>query len=74
MTLGRQPLPIRPSLPIKTGDTVKLPGLKTHLVVRDLLPDGRHAVCEQRAGPASYLSYILALKDLVQCEPEPVAL
>jgi hypothetical protein len=66
--------PGRPLLPIRTGDTVKLSGLKTHLVVRDLLPDGRHAVCEQRAGPVSYLSYILALKDLVRCEPEAVAL
>ena len=68
MALGLQPLRIR------TGDTVRLSGLKTKLVVRDLLPDGRHAVCEQRASPVSYLSYILALKDLVRCEPETVAL
>jgi hypothetical protein len=68
MALGLQPLPIR------TGDTVRLSGLKTNLVVRDLLADGRHAVCEQRASPNSYLSYILALKDLVRCEPETVAL
>jgi hypothetical protein len=68
MSIGRQPLPIR------TGDTVKLSGLTTHLVVRDLLPDGRHAVCELRASPVAYLSYILALKDLVRCEPEPVVL
>jgi hypothetical protein len=68
MTRGHQLLPIR------TGDTVKLSGLTTHLIVRELLPDGRHAVCEQRAGPVSYLSYILALKDLVRCEPEAIAL
>ena len=68
MALGLQPLRIR------TGDTVRVSGLKTNLVVRDLLPDGRHAVCEQRASPVSYLSYILALKDLVRCEPETVAL
>jgi hypothetical protein len=60
MALGFQPIRIR------TGDTVRLSGLKTHLVVRDLLPDGRHAVCEQRATPVCYLSYILALKDLVR--------
>ena len=68
MALGLQPLRIR------TGDTVRVSGLKTNFVVRDLLPDGRHAVCEQRASPVSYLSYILALKDLVRCEPETVAL
>ena len=59
---------------ITTGDTVRLSGLTTHLIVRDLLPDGRRAVCEQRASPVSYLSYILALKDLVRCEPETAAL
>jgi hypothetical protein len=59
---------------IRTGDTVRLSGLTTRLIVRDLLPDGRRAVCEQRANPVYYLSYILALKDLVRCEPETAAL
>jgi hypothetical protein len=61
---------------IEVGDIVRLTGQSTCFIVRELLADGEHAVCERTAdaGPeaffaasgASYSSYILALKDLVK--------
>jgi hypothetical protein len=60
---------INPTL-LRIGDTVKVPGLAGRLTVRELLPDGRHAVCEQNGRQSWYASYILALKDLIRCEPE----
>jgi hypothetical protein len=62
-----------PSALLRIGDTVKLSGLVTRMIVRELLPDGRHAVCEQSGTRSWYASYILALKDLVRCEPEKAA-
>jgi hypothetical protein len=63
-------------MPIKIGDIVGLIGKPTRFIVRELLPDGKHAVCERTASAgseaffaapsASYSSYILALKDLVK--------
>jgi len=60
--------------PVEIGNVVRLIGTSTRYVVRELLPDGKHAVCERAvtagseaflAAPnASYASYILALKDL----------
>ena len=59
---------------IKIGDTVGLIGRPTRFIVRELLPDGKHAVCERAvfvgcgayvAVPsAEYSSYVLALADL----------
>jgi hypothetical protein len=64
-------------VPIKIGDTVCLIGKPTRFIVREILPDSKHAVCERivRAGPEtffagsgiSHASYTLALKDLEQC-------
>ena len=61
-------------MPIKIGDIVGLIGKPTRYIVRELLPDGKHAICERIvsagseaffAAPSnSYASYILALKDL----------
>ena len=61
---------------IKTGDIVSLLGRPTRFIVREILPDGKHAVCERSlsagpeaffaAGSISYSSYILALRDLVK--------
>jgi len=66
--------PAARELPMKIGDIVNLIGLPTRFIVRDLLPDGKHAVCERTASAGSeaffaapstsYASYILALKDL----------
>jgi hypothetical protein len=58
---------------LRIGDIVKLPGQTTRLRIRELLPDGRHAVCEQSGSRSGYASYILALKDLLRCGPEEAA-
>ena len=68
MTLGSSPNPL------KVGDTVSLRGNAQRFVIRELLPDGKRAVCERTtnagseaffAAPStSYSSYILALNDL----------
>jgi len=68
MTSAPQPIPIA------IGDIVGLIGKPIRYIVRELLPDGRHAVCERTitagseaffgAPSTSYSSYILALKDL----------
>jgi hypothetical protein len=60
--------------PVEIGDIVRLIGTPTRYVVREVLADGKHAVCERAvtagseafvaAPSASYASYILALKDL----------
>jgi len=61
-------------IPIKVGDFFALRGKPTPFIVRELLPDGKHAVCERtaRAGPEAFFAgsgitsakYILALEDL----------
>ena len=61
---------------IEIGDIVRLTGQSTCFIVRELLADGEHVVCERsvNAGPeaffaasgVSYASYILALKNLVK--------
>ena len=61
------------SLFLRIGDSVKLSGQTMPLKIRELLPDGRHAVCEQSGSPTWYASYILALKDLARCGPEEAA-
>ena len=59
---------------IEIGDIVGLIGRTPRYIIREILPDGKHAVCERAvfAGSgafvavpsASYSNYILALKDL----------
>jgi len=54
-------------IPIEIGDVVRLAGETappTLLVVRELLPDGKHALCMQAASRT--VSCVLALKDLVK--------
>ena len=61
-------------LSIEIGDIVGLIGRPTRFIIREILPDGKHAVCERAvfagggtfvAVPScSYSSYILALADL----------
>jgi hypothetical protein len=53
-------------IPIEVGDVVTLRGKAKRPVVRELLPDGKHAVCEQVATGSTYASYVLALKGLVK--------
>ena len=62
------------TMPIIIGDIVSLVGKPTRFIAREILRDGKHAVCERTAvggseaffaAPStSYASYILALKDL----------
>jgi len=52
---------------IETGDVVRLAAQTappTLLVVRELLPDGLHALCVQ--AESRNVGYVLALKDLVK--------
>ena len=59
---------------IKIGDIVGLIGKLPRFIIREILPDGKHAVCERAvfvgcgayvAVPsAEYSSYVLALADL----------
>ena len=59
---------------IKIGDIVGLIGKLPRFIIREILPDGKHAVCERAvhvgsgafvAVPSSsYSSYVLALADL----------
>jgi len=59
---------------IETGDVVGLIGKRPRFIIREILPDGKHAICERAvfagsgsfvAVPSSaYSSYTLALKDL----------
>ena len=61
-------------MPIRIGDIVYLIEKPTRFIVREILPDGKYAVCERivSAGPEtffagsgiSHASYNLALKDL----------
>jgi hypothetical protein len=70
--LSNAPQPI----PIKVGDVVTLRGKPPRFIIREILPDGKHAVCERAvfAGSgayvavpgSSYSSYVLALTDLVK--------
>ena len=70
--MSKAPQPI----PFKVGDVVTLRGRPPFFIIRELLPDGKNAVCERAvfAGSgayvavpsASYSSYILALGDLVK--------
>ena len=67
-----------PSVPqptsIEIGDIVSLIGKHPRFIIREILADGKHAVCERAvfAGcgafvavpSSSYSSYLLALKDL----------
>jgi len=67
-----------PSVPqpacIEIGDIVGLTGRTPRYIIREILPDGKHAVCERAvfagsgafvAVPSpSYSSYVLAVKDL----------
>jgi hypothetical protein len=60
--------------PVEIGDVVGLIGSRPRFIIREILPDGKHAVCERAvfagsgtfiAVPSSYYSsYILALADL----------
>jgi len=64
----------QPTTPIGIGDIVCLIDKPTRFIVREILPDGKYAVCERivPAGPEtffagsgiSHASYTLALKDL----------
>jgi len=59
---------------IEIGDIVGLIGRPPRFIIREILPDGKHAVCERAvfAGSgafvavpsSSYSSYILAVKEL----------
>jgi len=52
---------------IEIGDVVRLTGEAsppTFLVVRELLPDGEHALCVK--AESKTVGYVLALKDLVK--------
>jgi hypothetical protein len=61
-------------LSIEIGDIVGLIGRPPRFIIREILPDGKHTVCERAvfAGSgafvavpsSSYSSYILAVKDL----------
>jgi hypothetical protein len=68
-------MPSAPQLvSIEIGDIVGLIGKPPRFIIREILPDGKHAVCERAvfagggafvAVPnSSYSSYILALADL----------
>jgi hypothetical protein len=68
-------MPTAPHLvSIEIGDVVGLIGRTPRFIIRELLPDGKHAVCERAifAGAGTYVavpsscysSYILALADL----------
>jgi len=64
----------RRTVSIKIGDIVGLIGKLPRFIIREILPDGIHAVCERAiyvgsgafvAVPSSsYSSYVLALADL----------
>ena len=59
---------------IEIGDIVSLIGKHPRFIVREILPDGKHAVCERTiftgggavitVPSSTYSSYILTLKDL----------
>ena len=68
MTIAPQPVTF------EIGDIVGLTGKPTRYIIRELQPDGKHAVCERApsagcdaffgAPGITYSSYVLALKDL----------
>ena len=49
---------------IGIGDIVCLMDKPTRFVVREILPDGKYAVCERIVPAGPRASYTLALKDL----------
>jgi hypothetical protein len=59
---------------IEIGDIVGLIGSLPRFIIREILPDGKHAVCERAVfagsgafvavSSSSYSSYVLAVKDL----------
>jgi hypothetical protein len=68
-----------PPVCVEIGDVVGLIGRRPRFIIREILPDGKHAVCERAvagsrafvAVPSSYYSsYILALVDLEKCARE----
>jgi len=67
-------MPSAPPVCVEIGDVVGLIGRRPRFIIREILPDGKHAICERAvfagsgafvAVPSSYYSsYILALVDL----------